>query len=111
MGQDEQGAAERVLASPPPRGLVHPATADRGAHVGHEQVEERPVLVTHLAALLGLVAPRPAEDPVVQALPTDTQSAAGAVIGPGDVAVDRGRDARENLAVAHGSSPCCSRKM
>ena len=99
---DEGRDAPRVLVAPVPRRLVHPPARDRGAHPGEGGIH--PLLLDPaqagpgLGARLRVVGPRPAEDPVVQPLAALSQAHGRAVVGSGDVAVDRGRDARAHLA-------------
>src|SRR5207248_3080043 len=87
MRQDEEGDAERIAAAPGLRGLVRVAAADDGAHPGESVVEVLLVRARGLAARLPSVAPRSAEDPVVQSLTALAQSESRAVVRPDGVAV------------------------
>ena len=95
---DVESAAEGVGAAPRPGGVVHPAAHDPRADVGDHGVVVRVVLRRHVEGVLAVVGPRTAHHPVVQPLAADAQPALGSVVGSGDVAVDRGRDACDDLA-------------
>src|SRR5262249_53812561 len=100
---DEERQAPRVLAAPAPRGLARPAAADDGTYARHRLFEPHGALARPLSTRSALVCPRPAEHPVVQPLAALAEALAGAVVRPGDVPVDRRRDACQNLR--HRKSP------
>jgi hypothetical protein len=97
VGQDEERHPERVLAAPGLGRLVGVAAADHGPDAGEGLVQELLVGPGRLAPRLLGVAPGATEDPVVQPFPALAQALARAVVGPRDVAVQRGRDARGHL--------------
>src|SRR4029079_1938798 len=96
VGDHEDGDAERVLAAPVPRGLVHVATDDDRSAPRHHLVQVLGVLALGFALRLFRVAPGAAHDPVVEALPSFTESLVRAVVRAGDVAVHRRRDCRDD---------------
>ena len=85
---DEERRAERVVAAPGLGCLVGVAATDDGADSGEPCVEELLVHTCRLAAWGLAVAPRAAEDPVVQSLAAFAEAAAWSVVRPGDVAVE-----------------------
>ena len=102
VGEHDERAREGVGAAPRAGGVVHPAADDAGAEAGGECVVEGAVGLTHLGGVLAVVGPWPAHDPVVQPLAAGPEPVAGAVVGSGDVAVERHGDGGDDLA--HGSS-------
>ena len=75
--------------------MFRPTTTAPAAR--HRLVEKFLVRARRLASRLLVVAPRAAEDPIVQSLAALAQAAARPVVRPGDVTVKRGRDACRHL--------------
>src|SRR4029078_9482059 len=87
----------RVLVAPVASGLVGRTPGDHRTHARHGVLEVGGNLAGGLATCLLLVGPRPAEHPVVQALPALAEALAGAVVRARDVAVDRRGDSSDDL--------------
>src|SRR5260370_19430795 len=91
----------------PPSYVANAATAPaRGSAAttgAHHLLQPGPVRTGRLPARGRVVAPGPAEHPVVQALAADPEPAARASAGPGDEAVNGDGDPCEHLA--HRLSP------
>jgi hypothetical protein len=85
---DEERQAPRVAVAPAAGRLVGEAPADDGADALHGVLEPAGVLRRRIAAGLVVVAPRAAEDPVVQALAARAEPLPVPVVRTGDVAVD-----------------------
>jgi hypothetical protein len=103
VGDHAQRDAPRVLAAPVPGSLVGAAACDHRTVGAHCLLQPGLVLTGRLPARGRVVAPGPAEHPVVQALAADPEPAARAIAGPGDEAVHGDGDPCEHPA--HRLSP------
>jgi hypothetical protein len=119
VSEHEDGIVEgRVLAPPAPPGLVAPVPPDRAEHVAphHRRADVRLQLLDHrsagvdLAALFAVCLAPGLElgYPVVQLFAPNPERVLLALVGPGDVAVERRCDAESELVHLHsflGSDP------
>jgi hypothetical protein len=79
---DEERHAKRIVAAPRLRCRVRVAAADDGADASRCLVEDLLVRARRLASRLLVVAPRAAEDPVVQTLTPSPKPRPGSSFGP-----------------------------
>src|SRR5437879_5431916 len=108
MRHDEERQPPWVLVAPVPCSLVRPASADDGADPRERVLQPRRILAGRLALRVGVVRPRPAEHPVMEALAPIAEAFPGAVVRARDVTVDGRRDACEHLR--HLDLPCRSKR-
>ena len=103
MGENEISGvrAARGMAAPAAGDVEHPPADDTRADRPHGLVEDVAVdLGRGEPSAFVVVAPRPAHDPVVQALAALAEAAAGTVVRPRDETIKRHGDVGDDLA--HG---------
>ena len=103
MRQNEERHTEGIVAAPRAGRFVRVPPADDRSAAQDRGVEVLLVGTRGFAARLRLVGPGPTENPVVQSLAPLAETGAWAVVRPGDVAIERDRDASGDLG--HELSP------